>query len=80
LVHQGKPTYYRPHEMAPTDVPPFEDKVPLEQAASVSPIERGHLVVGWIQLLGCEDFRDTRLVHQKNAAEEAPTKQSRILK
>jgi hypothetical protein len=48
MVHEGKPTYYRPLEILPSDVAPFGNKVLLEEATAAAPIERGHLVDGWI--------------------------------
>jgi len=48
MVHEGKPIYYRPLEVLPSDVAPFGTKVLLEQATAAAPIERGHLVDGWI--------------------------------
>jgi hypothetical protein len=49
MVHNGGPLYYTPLEIIPSDVAPWGDKVLLEQATAAAPIERGHLVAGWIR-------------------------------
>jgi hypothetical protein len=48
LVSQGNPVYYKPQEILPSDLEPFQNRVLLEQATIAAPIERGHAVDGWI--------------------------------
>lgn len=48
LVHEGKPFYYKPLDILPSDLAPYGNKTVLEQATAAAPIERGHLVAGWI--------------------------------
>ena len=69
LVRQGNPRYYKPYEIPSYDLALFGNKVWLEQVTAAEPIERGHLVVGWISfrvpkvatqegLIGSIEFRD----------------------
>ena len=48
MVENGKAAYYKPQEILPSDLASHENKVILERATTATPIERGHLVVGWI--------------------------------
>ena len=68
MVHEGKPFFYTSQKVLPSDVESYEDKVSLEQATAAAPIERGHLVAGWIsfrvpkdviqEFVGSIEYRD----------------------
>jgi hypothetical protein len=48
LVQEGQASYYKPYEVPPSELALYGKRVMLEQAAAAAPIERGHLVAGWI--------------------------------